>query len=30
VIFKQRTTFREAAGIVLLLAGAILLVWAPK
>jgi drug/metabolite transporter (DMT)-like permease len=30
VIFKQRTSFREAAGIVLLLAGAILLVWAPK
>ena len=30
VIFKQRTTFREATGIVLLLAGAILLVSAPK
>jgi drug/metabolite transporter (DMT)-like permease len=30
VIFKQRTTPREAAGIVLLLAGAILLVWSPK
>ena len=30
VIFKQRTTVREAAGIALLLAGAVLLVWSPK
>ena len=26
-IFRQKTTFREVAGIVLLLAGAILIVW---
>jgi len=30
MIFKQKTTMREAAGIVFLLAGAILLVWAHK